>query len=124
MGIDIYARWQGQTPEEDQAQIEAWLTGGNGHIGYLREAYNGGPYATRYLVSEAFENENGAAIPAATLRSRLPETLRLAEVRERTVYHASDEETKEVLQSYIDFVELCERIEKQTGKPVQIEASY
>jgi hypothetical protein len=38
----------------------------HGHLGYLREAYHGEPYATRVLVPESFETGR-AEIPAATL---------------------------------------------------------
>ena len=123
MGIDIYARWQGQTEEEEQAQI----TGGSvvhGHVGYLREAYHGEPYATQYLVAEAFENGR-AQIPAAVLRERLPETLALVEQRERTIYDNDDEQyIAEVKQSFADFVALCERKEVETGEPLTIIASF
>jgi len=43
-------RWNGQT----KAEIEAQYTGFSvvhGHVGYLREAYHGAPYATEYLVA-------------------------------------------------------------------------
>ena len=55
MGIDIYARWKGQTEAEEQAQ-NTGFSAVHGHVGYLREAYHGEPYATRYLAAEAFEN--------------------------------------------------------------------
>jgi hypothetical protein len=113
MGIDIYARWRGQSKSEKGAQAEAWLSNDQGRIGYLREAYHGKPYATRYLVAEAFDNKGEATIPAKVLRNRLPETLRLAELRERTIYNAGDEEVKRVLQSFTDFVELCEQMGKR-----------
>jgi hypothetical protein len=72
MGIDIYANWRGQSEAEASAQITGF-SGVAGHVGYLREAYHGGPYVTKYLVSEAFEDAEGvAAIPARTLRERLP----------------------------------------------------
>jgi hypothetical protein len=70
MGIDIYARWPGQS----EAKADVQLTGFSavlGHVGYLREVYHGGPYVTEYLVSEAFNAPDGeAAIPACTLRER------------------------------------------------------
>jgi hypothetical protein len=126
MGIDIYAKWQGQTEAEAKAQIVGFSVV-HGHIGYLREAYHGEPYATQYLVSEAFESSNGEAqIAASVLRERLPETIRLAKERQRDVYGRegripdSDPEIK----SFIDFVELCERKEEETGAPVTIVASY
>jgi hypothetical protein len=92
---------------------------------YLREAYDGAPYATKYLFEEAFASEDGVAfIDAATLRWRLPATLRLAEERERTLYQSTAEEIEPILHSYTAFVELCERMEKQTGKPVRIVTWY
>jgi hypothetical protein len=48
MGIDIYARWKGQTAEEKKAQL-AGFSLEHGHVGYLREAYHGNPCATMYL---------------------------------------------------------------------------
>lgn len=78
MGIDIYAEWVGQiTPEP-------------GQIGYLREAYHGGPYATRVLVPEAFEADDGIAIPAATLRERLPGAIVACLTRQATIYEDDD----------------------------------
>lgn len=125
MGIDIYAQWDGQSEEEQNEQYAAAFSTGAGGIGYLREAYHGEPYATRYLMPEAFEDGDGASIPAATLRGRLPETLRLVELRERQLYgETNTEEMAPVLDSFIRFVELCEWMEKATGKPVRIIASW
>lgn len=125
MGIDIYARWRDQTGDEEEAQYKAGFDSTVGDIGYLREAYHGEPYATRHLVPEAFEQGDGALIPATRLRERLPETLRLAEERERTIYGAkSAEDIEPTLQSYRAFVELCERMEEKTGQPVKIIASW
>lgn len=126
MGIDIYAKWKGQTAKEEEAQVTGFSVV-QGHAGYLREAYHGQPYATKYLVSEAFDSPNGEAeIPASVLRERLPETIRLAKERQRDVYGRegrildSDPEIK----SFIDFVDLCELKEEETGEPVTIIASY
>jgi hypothetical protein len=125
MGIDIYARWEGQLPEEVRKQAKVWLSNDAGEVGYLREAYHGEPYATQHLVPEAFDRREGVEIPAKVLRERLPETLRLAEVRERKIYGATSMvEMKPTLDSYRTFVELCERIEKETGRPVLIIASW
>ena len=99
----------------------------DGHAGYLREAYHGEPYATRYLVAEAFESSSGKAeIPASVLRERLPETLRLAKERQREVYGRKGQipDDDPEIQSFVDFVELCERKERETGEPVTIIASY
>jgi succinate dehydrogenase/fumarate reductase flavoprotein subunit len=92
----------------------------------LRESYHGEPYATEYLVSEAFTHSDGAAqIPAAVLRERLARTLELVEKRERSVYRETNpEEIGAVQHSFTAFVKLCERKEQETGEPVTIIASY
>ena len=56
----------------------------HGHVGYLREAYQGEPHATKVRVREALE-ELRVHIHAATLRDRLRATLTVAEVRERDI---------------------------------------
>ncbi len=122
MGIDIYTHWRTQTEEEKNAQITGFSIA-HGHVGYLREAYHGEPYATRHLVAEAFETGD-AVIPAALLRERLPHTLELVEERQRALYQESEEEIQEVKQSFTDFVALCEQKEQETGEPVTIIASY
>ncbi len=124
VGIDIYARWRGQTEDEKWAQLGAGFNPERGHLGYLREAYHGEPYVTRYLVSEAF-HDDGANISAATLRERLTKALKLAEERERRIYGAtSDDAIRPILQSYTAFVELCEKMERETGEAVHIVASW
>jgi len=125
MGIDINTHWKGQTLAERRRQIAAFSTV-PGHVGYLREASHGGPYATEYLLREAFESEtSSAAIPAALLRKRLPETLAIVEERQRKIYNVTKAEAiDEVLQSFRDFVALCEEKERETGEPVVINASY
>jgi len=123
MGIDIYAEWDGRTEEELHAQETAPFSVTAGHVGYLREAYHGEPYATRHLVREAFEAENQRAqIPAAVLRRRLPATLALARQRVQLVYPGRP--SAGILKSYEDFVALVERKERETGNAVTIFASY
>jgi hypothetical protein len=126
MGIDIYAVWNGQTEEEKKRQYAVWLSDTHGRIGYLREAYHGEPYVTRFLFPEAFASEtNDARIPAATLRARLPEALKLVEQRQREIYRVSDErQIESVKQSFESFVALCETKERETGAPVLIGVSY
>jgi hypothetical protein len=86
MGIDIYATWPGQTDKEEQAQVTGF-SGVHGHVGYLREAYHGGPYVTKYLLSEAFDApEHEAAIPAHVLRERLPIAVLMHLYREQKLY--------------------------------------
>jgi hypothetical protein len=128
MGIDIYARWRNMTDEEKNAQYTGFsITAGN--VGYLREAYHGDPYATKYLCAEAFSNkameDEGVAIESATLKARLPRTLELVRERMTKVYECKDEdEIAEVQKSYTDFVDLIIRKETETGKPVRITASW
>jgi len=123
MGIDIYAEWNGITEAEKNLQFTGFSTE-HGHVGYLREAYHGKPYATKHLLPEAFMYGR-ARISAVSLQQRLPETLRLAEKRERDIYHATDAEGIErVLKSYRDFVALCAQKEFETGQPCLIIASY
>jgi hypothetical protein len=123
MGIDIYAKWDRMSMAEEAAQITGFSVE-HGHVGYLREAYHGQPYATRVLVPEAFE-DGRARIDAGTLQKRLPVALQVAEKRERKVYGVTDaKEIERVLKSYRDFVALCARKEQETGIPCLIIASY
>jgi len=119
----VYAHWQGKTLAEERAQINGHSVA-HGHVGYLREAYDGEPYATQLLVPEAFERE--AEIPAANLRARLEEVLSAARQRQVQVYArgAENEDAKAALQSFVAFVELCERKELETGKPCRIVARF
>lgn len=124
MGIDIYTRFNGMTKEEEKKQYTGFDVFA-GDVGYLREAYHGKPYATKFLVREAFRSDNGQAkIPAKVLRRRLPKTLRLVEERERVLYGGNDESVRKLQASFLWFVEFCEKKEKETGKPVTILASY
>ena len=125
MGIDIYARWRGQSEEEKAAQITGFDVT-KGGVGYLREAYHGEPYATHHLLPEAFESADGSArIPAAVLRERLPGTLELAMKREILVYGAeSVSHDDPSVRSFTEFVKLCEQKERETGELVTIIASY
>ena len=124
MGIDIYARWKNQTPKQKKKQITGFSVE-HGNVGYLREAYRGEHFATRYLCREAFGKSNEAKIPAKLLRERLPRALKVVEQRERTIYKQTDQKKiDKVKQSFVDFVDLCERKEKETGEPCTIVANY
>jgi hypothetical protein len=72
----VYAHWKGKTLGEERAQITGHSLA-HGYVGYLRESYDGEPYALKFLVPEAFERD--AEIPAARLRARLAEVLRIAQ---------------------------------------------
>ena len=138
MGIDCYNQTAQDLNGNDSGQgfdITA------GDKGYLREAYHGSPYATHHLLIECFEidevhgtlsgTDKGVEykiqvfIPAKLLRKRLPETLKLVAERYKSNYkEATDKDIKVAQKSFIDFVELAEKIEKKEGKPCEFYASY
>ena len=123
MGIDIYMTWDKQTEDEKQAQYAGFSTQ-HGHVGYLREAYHGSPYATKHLVPEAFESEDGEAfIEATTLRERLPETLKLHIQRQWELYNEDINLESPSAEAFTAFVELAERLTEQ-GKSPRLIASY
>jgi arylsulfatase A-like enzyme len=130
MGIDIYARWENQTAHEKAAQ-QTGFSDFAGRYGHLRENYPAWPSVTRHLVREAFSEsdrgemiESGAFIPAATLHERLPHALHLLEEKLGKYYEdAAYEELEPLFNDLIAFVALCERMEKMTGKPVNILAA-
>jgi hypothetical protein len=173
MGIDITLSWRGQTTAECDAQVTGF-SAVHGRAGYLREAYHGGPYVTKYLVAEAFAADEGeAAIPARVLRRRLPAAVLMHLYREHKVYGDGKDPGRlddladlksaianifgtevadishtdfvaalqpesiataeqliaggmlpDTAQSFVDFVELCERQEQKTGEPCTVHASY
>ena len=149
MGIDIYMDWDGMTDDERKARYTGFDTTA-GNVGYRREAYHGGPYATHTLVPEAFEwtdNINrlmvnaghngseldddlmnllarGVPIRAEALRERLPDALRKAQERIDKIYPDTPTDLAEKqLQAYTDFVELAERKQAE-GKNIYVYASY
>jgi len=94
MGIDIYASWATMTKHDKEAQLTGFSS--KGHVGYLREAYHGGPYATRVLVPEAFDADScEAQIPADLLWERMPYAMFAALVREAEIY--GDSEARAIL---------------------------
>lgn len=71
MGIDVYLSWPKMRKKEKEAQCTGFSIFA-GDVGYLREAYHGGPYPSKILVREAFESPKcRARIPAALMRERL-----------------------------------------------------
>jgi len=138
--------WKGQTEEERmkrellvgrafQEWVEEWIAGrGNvpgvgrtalGHIGYLYEAYHGGPYATLVLVPEVTEPDARVAkVPAAAMRTRLGEAMAASRLRARKFYGDETGALGEAMaRSFADFVALAERKEAETGEPVTVTAS-
>lgn len=135
MGIDIYMRWKGQEEEEHKAQITTGYSVESGDVGYLREAYHGGPFVTRFLVSEAFAirdipsdedcmDDGYVPIPAKVLRERLNEAVKMAVKRQKLVYKVKATKKSAEVKAFIDFVKLAERKEEETGQPVEIYASF
>ena len=123
MGIDIYMRWDGMT-EEDREKQYTGFDATVGEVGYLREAYHGGPYATHYLVEEAFEDGAGDVhIPAKELRERLPLTKDIVIQRAREVYKEELTEDDEIVKYLENFVKLGEALEADGRKPT-VYASY
>jgi hypothetical protein len=117
MGIDIYMRWDGMTEEDRDKQITGF-DATVGYVGYLREAYHGGPYATKYLVSEAFKKGAGDVhIPAKELRKRLPLTKDIVIQRFKEVYKEEIEEDNVFVKAFEDFVKLSEALEEEGRKP-------
>jgi len=126
MGIDIYLKWKEQSREDHEKQMTGFSTVA-GNVGYLREAYHGGPYATRVLMPEAFADEvpdEGATIPNSVLVERLE--LTEATVRERyaAIYSEKDPAVVDpAVKAYHDFVALHGQKEKAGLEPT-IYASY
>jgi hypothetical protein len=116
LGIDIYLEWKGMTKGEREQQYKGFSLA-YGYVGYLREAYHGEPYATKYFVEEAFEGPT--QIKASTLKERLPRTLKIIEKRYKELYEVDRDmkEVEDVQKSYIDFVNLAEKKEEETGEP-------
>lgn len=149
MGIDIYMNWDGMTEDEKQAQYTGFSTT-SGDVGYLREAYHGGPYATETLLPEAFEwvqeignlmscaemagselpddlcdlLTRGVPMQAETLQDRLGSTiLRVRERIDKVYPMTSPEDADLVVSSYISFVDLA--LAKQAeGKRIYVYASH
>lgn len=100
MGIDIYLSWRGMTEAEEQAHFTGFSTEA-GDVGYLREAYHGGPYATTVLIPEGWDDSVDAdgevRIPAATLAERLPRAVFTALYRHHVVYEQGRDPSRIVL---------------------------
>jgi hypothetical protein len=139
VGIDIYLRWEGMTEAERRAQMTGFSVV-HGHVGYLREAYHGAPYATRVLVPEAFavhelglqaarrrgwdvDDDGAVCISAATLRGRLEATCGGAIERGRAVYDETFTRDSPEVRAFVDFVALAERLEREGRRP-RVVASY
>ena len=117
MGIDIYMRWDGMTEEDRDKQITGF-DATVGEVGYLREAYHGKIFATKYLVKEAFVKDAGEVyISPKELRKRLPLTKDIVIQRFRDVYKEEIEEDNAFVKAFEDFVKLAEALEEEGRKP-------
>lgn len=134
MGIDVYILWPSMTDEDVQRQYTGFRTD-MGHVGYLREAYHGGPYATRILATEGFDpmkhrcavdiqpKARGegqvicARIPAATLRERLPAAVDAVKERARKVYHEELNDASPEVRALYAFVDLYDMLERSGKEP-------
>lgn len=133
MGIDIYMRWPDMTEEDMTAQFCGYSTT-NGHSGYLREAYHGGPYMTEVLVPESWDFEQyakneegellGVPIDAQTLMERCGAAISVMKARYAEVYKHQLHDASPEIQSIRDFVELAARKQLEHGQPVLIYNSY
>lgn len=149
MGIDIYMTWDDMTADDVENQFTGFDTTA-GDVGYLREAYHGGPYATEVLVPEAFTwtekygelmetaEMAGQALPpllsdmltrgvpmsAEVLEDRLQAAMDACRARYAALYpDAPEEHVQEAVASYVSFVGLARRLQDD-GKGVYVYASY
>lgn len=139
MGIDILLSWDAMTEAERAAQLTGFAIDA-GHVGYLREAYHGGPYATQVLVPEAFHcaqlgveaaraagfdvDEMAAVhIPAATLRGRLEAVCGVVIARAAKVYDDQLTPDSPEVRAFVEFVELAERLQGE-GRCPRVFASF
>lgn len=153
MGIDMYLQWREQTPSEHGRQITGFSLEA-GDVGYLREAYHGGPYATQLLAPECWASEDATAqITAALMRERLTQVVEASakareefarsgrfitmimggspETQPMSVFAAiekrytGDRETiTTVKRSFQAFVDLAATKEMMLGEPCTVLASY
>lgn len=123
MGVDVYMRWRNQTDAEQCKQFTGWQNAGE--AGYLREPYfRKPPSVLDKLIPEGWERgapEEGVAVPAKTLRQRLPEVIATLKERYKNNGWSYDEVEERAI---INFVELAERQEAANGEPVTIRVSY
>jgi hypothetical protein len=92
----------------------------SGSFGWLHESSHPWVYVTHFLCTEAFHT-GYAAIPAATLRERLPEARRLIGERERySNPSVSEQEIDYIYKNYSAFVEYCEQAEQKLAAPIGI----
>lgn len=123
MGIDVYLQWDGQTEAEKHAQITGFsITSGD--VGYLREAYHGGPYVTQYLVEEAEGESDAVEIPAAILRERLPTAVMIALYRNHVVYEQEGDPSIISLDGGLNLFEAVEAALKEASNREALDIKF
>ena len=124
MGIDIYVEWDKRTEEDKEKQYTGFSIE-SGDVGYLREAYHGSPYATKYFVQEAFEDEeyDGVEISSDTLLQRVPLAVDIHIQRHKEIYKESVSKEDKSARAFGEFAKFVQELEKKGMKP-RIRASY
>ncbi len=139
MGIDILLSWDAMRDTERKAQLTGFRVDA-GDVGYLREAYHGGPYATQLLVPEAFHTQQlgvtaardagfdvderaAVYIAGATLRGRLEAVCGVVIRRAAKVYGDALTLDSPEVRAFVDFVSLVERLERE-GRCPRVFASF
>jgi hypothetical protein len=116
MGIDVYLGWPGKTEDDQKAQYTGYSIV-HGHVGYLREGGGRSPSAIKVMFPAAW-SANGEPVvePASGMRERLPTAL--AAVAQR--YADEPDIIHDAQKSFIDFVDLAEHKERETGEPCTV----
>jgi hypothetical protein len=109
MTVNIYVRWDGLDDEKHEEHFQFFGPHLHGYPGFIREVRTRGHSVTRYLVPELADGQS-LKVRAEVLRQRLPNALQLAEGQQL------------LLKELIEFVELCEQMEKHTGSLVTVVA--
>lgn len=118
MGADIYLKWEGQTEEEEDAQIMGFAVT-LGRYGYLRGAYNGhiGWDAIQQLFDGIKEfPEEDWIVDIKILKNNLDILEKTLFITHKEEFYSKDGKDFEI-QSYRDFVALAEKKFNEGKKP-------
>jgi hypothetical protein len=127
MGIDVYLAWDNQTDEDQKAQYVGFDVR-SGDVGYLREAYHGGPYGTHLLIQEDWEVEGGVEVENSVLQSRMSMVAKAVIWRNYKLYYSNGDKPhgvieieKESSQSLLDGLSTIFSDMEQFKSPPEIE---
>ena len=122
MGADIYLTWEGITKEEKDKQCTGFDVT-SGKFGYLRGAYNGHiGYDAIIILFKEIKWENDWIVKIKPLKENLEKLKQgLFKTRKKDFYSKDGKDLE--IQSYIDFVDLAEKLIKQGKKP-KVHFSY